>query len=82
MFDKIIPLLQQVASDRTVPRNVRSKVESSIKILQDSKEDIRVRIGTVIADLDDVANDPNIPMYTRTQVWNIVTALEAMRQQQ
>jgi hypothetical protein len=82
MFDKIIPLLQQVASDRTVPRNVRSKVENSIKVLQDSKEDIRVRIGTVIADLDEVANDPNIPMYTRTQVWNIVTALEAMRQQQ
>lgn len=77
MFEQIIPLLQQVAADRTVPRNIRTKVEDSVKILQDNKEDIKVRATTVISTLDEVSNDPNIPMYTRTQIWNIVTALEA-----
>ena len=80
-LDKIIPLLQQIANDRTVPRNIRTKVEESITVLQNPKEELKTRVGTAIAGLDEVANDPNIPMYARTQVWNIVTALEALRQQ-
>jgi len=28
--------------------------------------------------MDEISNDPNIPMYTRTQVWNIVSILESM----
>jgi len=80
-MEKVIPLLQQVANDRTVPRNIRTKIEESITVLQGEKEDIKIRVGTAIASLDEVANDPNIPMYTRTQIWNIVTALEALRQQ-
>jgi len=77
MFEDIIPLLKQVAEDRTVPRNIREKVEASIRALQDGKEDVKMRINTAVSNLDEVSNDPNIPMYTRTQIWNIVTALEA-----
>ena len=77
MFEDVIPLIQQIANDRTVPRNIRSKCEESIKILQDDKEDLAIRINTVISYMDEVSNDPNIPMYTRTQVWNIVSILES-----
>ena len=80
MFEQIIPMLQQVAADRTVPRNIPTKVEDSVRVLQDQKADIKVRATTVISELDEVSNDPNIPMYTRTQIWNIVTALEAAAQ--
>ena len=80
MFEQIIPMLQQVAADRTVPRNIRTKVEDSVRVLQDQKADIKVRATTVISELDEVSNDPNIPMYTSTQIWNIVTALEAAAQ--
>jgi len=77
MFEQIIPLLQQIAEDRTVPRNIRTKCEDCIKSLSSGTEEIGIRVNTVISCLDEVANDPNLPMYTRTQVWNIVTALEA-----
>ena len=77
MFEDVIPLIQQIANDRTVPRNIRSKCEESVKILQNNKEDLAVRISTVISYMDEVSNDPNIPMYTRTQVWNIVSILES-----
>jgi len=82
MFERIIPLIQQIADDRTVPRNIREKCISSVKTLNDNNIELSVRINTVISDLDEVANDPNIPMYTRTQVWNIVTALEALSKDQ
>jgi len=81
MFEQVIPLLQQVADDRTVPRNIRSKCEDSIKLLQNDKDAPSIRVNTVIANLDEVSNDPNIPMYTRTQVWNIVSLLEASQKQ-
>ena len=76
MFEQIIPLLRQIADDRTVPRNIRTRCEESISILSGS-QDKAVKINTVISSLDEVTNDPNIPMYTRTVVWNIVSLLEA-----
>ena len=79
MFENVIPLIQQIANDRTVPRNIRIKCEDSIKILQNDKEDVAVRINTVISSMDEIANDTNIPTYTRIQIWNIVSALESMQ---
>lgn len=78
MFENIIPLIQQIVNDRTVPRNIRNKCEESIKILQNDKEDIAVRVNAVISNMDEISNDPNIPTYTRIQVWNIVSLLESI----
>jgi len=79
MFENVIPLIQQIANDRTVPRNIRTKCEDSIKILQNDKEDVAIRINTIISSMDEIANDANIPTYTRIQIWNIVSALESMQ---
>jgi len=79
MFEEVINFIQQIANDRTVPRNIRARCDESIKILQNEKEDIAVRVNTVISNMDEISNDPNIPMYTRTQVWNIVSILESVQ---
>jgi len=79
MFENIIPLIQQIANDRTVPRNIRTKCEDSIKILQNEREDLAVRVNTVVSTMDDISNDPNVPTYTRIQIWNIVSTLESVR---
>ena len=79
MFESIIQLIEQIATDRTVPRNIRAKCEESIEILKKEEEGTDIKINTVISIMDEVSNDPNIPMYTRTQVWNIVSALESMQ---
>jgi uncharacterized protein (UPF0147 family) len=79
MFENIIPLIQQIANDRTVPRNIRTKCEDSIKILQNEKEDLALRVNAVVSTMDDISNDPNVPTYTRIQIWNIVSSLESVR---
>ena len=79
MFNSIIQLIQQIADDRTVPRNIRTKCEDSINVLKDENQGTDIRINTVISTMDEVSNDPNIPMYTRTQIWNIVSALESVQ---
>lgn len=78
-IESVIPMIQQVVDDRTVPRNIRDKCEDSIKTLKNDKEALDVRVNTVVTNLDEISNDPNIPMYTRTQIWNIVSALEAVK---
>ena len=77
MFEDIAELIKQVSEDKTVPRNIREKCLEAIKILKDEKDPVDIRINTVISYLDEMSNDPNIPMYSRTQIWNIVSLLES-----
>ncbi|NOZ81537.1 MAG: hypothetical protein GXO63_00050 [Candidatus Micrarchaeota archaeon] len=79
MFEKVIELLEQIVEDRTVPKNIRRSCEECIETLK-SEGEIPVKINTVVSILDEITNDPNIPMYTRTQIWNIVSVLESMQQ--
>ncbi|OYT56411.1 MAG: hypothetical protein B6U68_03400 [Candidatus Aenigmarchaeota archaeon ex4484_14] len=73
-------LLDQIRDDRTVPRNIRASVEEAKAHLNDEKKDIAVRINSAISLLDEISNDSNIPLYTRTQIWNIVSMLEVMNE--
>ncbi len=75
----IVELLEEVQKDRTVPRNVRLSIEQAIKDLKDEKEEFTVKMNSAISILDEISNDPNIPTYTRTQVWNIVSMLEMVQ---
>ena len=78
MFEQTIELIKQVSEDRGVPRNIREKCTESMDILKDDKQELDVRINTVITTMDEISNDPNLPMYTRTQIWNIVSLLESV----
>ena len=75
---EINKLLDEINEDRTVPRNIRNLLVEAKKHLNNDKEDIAVRLNSAISILDEVSNDPNIPTYTRTQIWNIVSLLEVM----
>jgi len=78
-MSEINKLLDEIADDRTVPRNIRNMVAETKKHLNNDKEDIAIRINSAVSILDEVSNDPNIPTYTRTQIWNIVSLLEIMQ---
>ena len=76
----VLQLLEQVAMDRTVPRNIRTSAEQVAESIKNDKQPMDLRISSAIHTLDEVSNDPNIPLYTRTQIWNIVSMLENCRQ--
>jgi len=79
-YSDIIVLLEQIISDRTVPKNIRKAAEDSKTILQGTDGE-EVKISTAIGILDEITNDPNMPMYTRTQIWNAVSMLEQKRRE-
>ncbi len=80
-MEPINRILDEIDQDRTVPRNIRTAIESVKQSLGDGKSEIAVRINGAISILDEVSNDPNIPIYTRTQIWNVVSMLEVMNEE-
>ena len=65
-FESAVSLLEEVLEDRGVPRNIKSKIEGSIKELKADKESEGVKVSTLVSVLDDASNDPNISLSART----------------
>lgn len=81
-IEPIVKLLSEILEDRTVPRNIRAAAEEAKKELTENTENgWDIRLSSAISVLDEIINDPNMPMYTRTQIWNIVSMLEAVKRE-
>ena len=76
--ETISKLLDEINEDRSVPRNIRTSVQEAKDNLNDTKQDLEIRISNAISVLDSISNDPNLPIYTRTQIWNVVSMLEVI----
>ncbi|MEM1569514.1 MAG: UPF0147 family protein [Candidatus Bathyarchaeia archaeon] len=77
--NKAIQILQLIASDPTTPRNIRKAAKESIDQLQSEKLSLAARASNVIDILDEISQDPNIPVYTRTKIWQAISFLEGIR---
>ena len=75
---EVLQTLSQIEQDTTIPKNVRDKVRSSILALQSGDKSIEVKINRSLQELDEISDDPNVPTYTRTQIWHVVSLLESI----
>ena len=75
---QIIQVLDQLAEDTSVPRNIRRGAKESKEKLLDTNEALDVRTASATTILDELANDPNIPLHGRTLIWNIISQLETI----
>jgi len=48
------------------------------QILHNDSDPIDLRVASATAILDELANDPNIPLHGRTLIWNIMSRLEEL----
>lgn len=72
---QIVEILDQLSEDTSVPRNIRRGAKESKEILFNTKEALDVRTASATLILDELANDPNIPLHGRTLIWNIINML-------
>jgi len=77
-FERVSKILKSIMEDTSVPRNIRRAAEESNEILQNEEEDVTIRASTVISILDEISNDPNIPIHARTLIWEILSELESI----
>lgn len=71
-------VLKQITDDDSVPRNIRRAADGARKKLFDDSVSLAVRAASATSVLDEVSNDPNIPLHTRTLVWGVVSQLETV----
>jgi len=70
--------LKQIADDDSIPRNIRRAADDVREKLFDEGVSLAVRAASAISVLDEVSNDPNIPLHARTLVWGVVSQLETI----
>jgi len=70
--------LNMLNEDNSIPRNIRRGADDVKRILLNEADPLDVRVATATARLDELANDPNIPLHGRTLIWNIMSRLEEL----
>jgi hypothetical protein len=78
VIKQCVDVLGRIKDDDTVPRNIRRSADNVKNILLNNKESPAVRAASSISILDEISNDPNIPLHTRTLIWNIASQLETI----
>jgi uncharacterized protein len=72
-------ILHMIADDNTTPRNIRRTAKNAADMLDDTSLSIAARAANSISVLEDISQDPNMPMYSRTRIWNAISVLEGIR---
>jgi len=76
---QVVEVLDQLAEDTSVPRNIRKGAADAKDLLLKKEDALDVRVASAIFILDELANDPNIPLHGRTLIWNIISQLETVK---
>ncbi len=79
-IEQVTEILNRVAEDMSVPRNIRKSAEDAKEALAEEENDV-VKAASAISILDEVSNDPNMPVHTRTTIWNALSVLETIKEE-
>ena len=75
-----IDTLNQIVASSTTPKTIKKSISDLIIELKKEEFALAIRAANTISLLDDVTQDPNIPSYVRTQLWQAVSKLESIRE--
>jgi len=77
---QVAEMMARMADDNSVPRNIRRASAEAKNVLLNKENDAMVRASSAISILDEISNDPNMPVHTRTMIWNAMSILETIRE--
>ncbi|HEY5736533.1 MAG TPA: UPF0147 family protein [Nitrosopumilus sp.] len=75
-----IETLEQITASNSTPKTIKKSITDLITDLNNPEYSLSVRAANTISLLDDVTQDPNMPSYVRTQLWQAVSKLESIRE--
>jgi uncharacterized protein (UPF0147 family) len=73
-----IQMLQHISEDNTIPRNIRRVADETKALLMNEEKSIGLRAAEAISTIDEISNDPNMPVHARTRIWELVSQLESI----
>lgn len=79
-LQKVADIMDRVSEDMSVPRNIRRAAKEAKESLLEEGDDPVVKAASAISTLDEISNDPNMPVHTRTTIWNALSVLETIKE--
>ena len=79
-FNNAMTTLNQIATNPSTPKNIRKNIADLAEELKSDEYSVSVRAANTISSLDDITQDPNMPSYVRTSLWQAVSTLESIRE--
>jgi len=79
-LDNATSTLNQISTNLSTPKNIRKNIADIVEELKSDEYSISVRAANTISLLDDITQDPNLPSYVRTSLWQAVSTLESIRE--
>lgn len=76
-LQQVLFALQELQDDEFVPKNVKTKISQTIEVLNQDGE-ISIRVSKALTELETLSEDCNVEADTRSQLFNIVSLLEAV----
>ena len=77
---ELTEIMEDVIEDIAVRRNIRNAIDEAKNKISDLKDVTGLKFSEAIYLLDDVSNDINMPAHTRTEIWNIISGLESVKE--
>lgn len=74
----ILQALQEIAEDQTIPKNVRTTIQTTMHALQQTTPP-RMNANKALQHLETLSETTNVEPFTRSQLYNIVSMLETIQ---
>ncbi len=76
-IDEVITIIDDLLDEGVSSKLVQSKLSLIKKVLADPV-DIALRVDRARSILDELDEDPHVPMVVRTELWNIAAMIESL----
>jgi len=73
----IIELLKEISEDSASTKNLKIRIIDVIEILS-SDSDLSLKLNKASQEIDELASNPDLDSFTRTQLLGVVGALETV----
>jgi uncharacterized protein (UPF0147 family) len=77
-IENCILMLQHIMEDSSIPRNIRRVADETRQLLTNDTKELGLRAAEAISKIDEISNDPNMPVHARTRIWELVSQLETI----
>ena len=79
-LNRAMQTLNQLVSSHSTPKNFKKTINDLMIDLKSEEYSISVRASNAISSLDDITQNPNVPSFVRTSLWQVVSVLESIRE--
>lgn len=78
-LNEAIEIINEICEEQGMPGNVKDVLSEVKAILQNESQEINIVLDEAKQKISDLSEDPNLQTFSRTQIWNLSSALEEVK---